>query len=70
MADQKPRQRLDPSVARGPYRTTPEMDPAQAAQELAHLESSPRNPNDRIQQAEMAALRRISSGNVVSSHKP
>ena len=54
-----PHQRLDPSVARGPYRASPEMDPAQAAQELAHLESSPRNPNDRIQQAEMAALRRI-----------
>jgi len=65
-----PRQRLDPSVARGPYRTSPEFDPAQAAQELAHLESSPRNPDDRIQQAEMSALRRIASGGKQQSHRP
>ena len=70
MADQKPRQRLDPSVARGPYRTSPEFDPAQAAQELAHLESSPRNPNDMIQQNEMAALRRIAAGGKVQGHRP
>ena len=70
MADQQAGQRLDPSVARGPYRASPEMDPAQAAQELAHLESSPRNPDDRIQQAEMAALRRIASGGKQKSHRP
>ena len=59
MADQKSRQRLNPSVARGPYTAKPLTDPRQAAQELAHLERSPRNPDDPIQQAEMAALRRI-----------
>lgn len=62
MADQKPRQRLNPSVARGPYTATPPFDAEQAAQELAHLEQSPRNPSDQIQQAEMAALRRIAGG--------
>ena len=62
MTEQQPRQRLDPSVARGPYTATPPMDAAQAAQELAHLQRSPRNPDDRIQQAEMAALRRFAGG--------
>ena len=70
MTDQQAQQRLDPSVARGPYRASPEMDPAQAAQALAHLQSSPRNPDDRIQQAEMAALRRIASGGKSQGHRP
>ena len=62
MTDQQSRQRLNPSVARGPYTATPSIDPQQAAQELAHLEQSPRNPDDQIQQAEMAALRRAAGG--------
>ena len=61
MAEQN-KVRLNPSVARGPYTATPPFDPEQARQELAHLEQSPRNPDDQIQQAEIAALRRIVAG--------
>ena len=70
MTDQQPTQDHGISGPRGPYTATPPTNAAQAAQELAHLESSPRNPDDRIQQAEMAALRRIASGGKQQSHRP
>ena len=61
MAEQQPRQDHGISGPRGPYTATPPTNAAQAAQELAHLESTG-PPTDAIFAAERVQLRRLAGG--------